>query len=121
MVDGSTLFKLVIIFYGKGTVAKREHYNERVEVHFNEIAYNNEELFYSWLKDNFELYIAEIAKAGETSLVIMDAVSFHKTEVILDFIRNSEAPTTIALIPSGLTSLLQPLDTAVNGPFKQLL
>jgi hypothetical protein len=51
----------------------------------------------------------------------MDAVSFYKTEAILDFIRSSEAPMTTALIPSGLISLVQPLDTAVNGPFKQLL
>jgi hypothetical protein len=48
-------------------------------------------------------------------------VSFYKTEAILDFIRSSKAPMTTALIPSGLISLVQPLDTAVNGPFKQLL
>jgi hypothetical protein len=47
MADGSTPFKPVIIFHGKGTIAKREHYNERIEIHFNEIAYNNKELFYS--------------------------------------------------------------------------
>jgi hypothetical protein len=121
MADGSTPSKPVIIFHGKGTVAKREHYDERVEVHFNEIVYNNEELFCSWLRDIFELYVAEIAEAGETSLIVMDAASFHKTEAILDFIRNSEAPMMTALIPPGLTSLLQSLDTAVNGPFKQLL
>jgi hypothetical protein len=118
MADGSTPFKPVIIFHGKETVAKREHYDERVEVHFNETVYNNEELFYSWLRDTFEPYVAETAEAGFTSLIVMDAASFHKTEAILDFIRNSEAPMTTALIPSGLTSLLQLLDTAVNGPFK---
>jgi hypothetical protein len=47
MADGSTPFKFVIIFHGKGTMAKFEHYNERVEIHFNETAYNNKELFYS--------------------------------------------------------------------------
>jgi hypothetical protein len=51
----------------------------------------------------------------------MDAVSFYKTEAILDFIRSFEAPMTTALIPSGIISLVQPLDTAFNGPFKQLL
>jgi hypothetical protein len=121
MADGSTSFKPVIIFHGKETVAKRERYNEKVEVHFNKTAYNNKELFYNWLKNNFEPYIAETAEADETSLIVMNAASFHKTEAILDFIRNSKAPMTTALIPSGLTNLLQPLNTAVNGPFKQLL
>jgi hypothetical protein len=51
----------------------------------------------------------------------MDAASFHKTEAILDFIRQSTPLITIAFIPPGLTSLVQPLDTAVNGPFKTLL
>jgi hypothetical protein len=51
----------------------------------------------------------------------MNAASFHKTENILDFIRNSEPLITITLIPPGLTSLVQPLDTAVNSPFKQFL
>jgi hypothetical protein len=51
----------------------------------------------------------------------MNAASFHKTEAILDFIRQSTPLMTIAFIPPGLTSLMQPLDTAVNGPFKTLL
>jgi hypothetical protein len=121
MADGSTPFKSVIIFHNKGTMAKREHYNERIEVHFNETVYNNEELFYSWLRNIFEPYVAGTAEANETSLIVMNAVSFYKAEAILDFIRNSEAPITTALIPSGFISLVQLLDTAVNGPFKQLL
>jgi hypothetical protein len=47
MADGSTPFKPVIIFHSKGTVATRENYDERVEVHFNETAYNNEKLFHA--------------------------------------------------------------------------
>jgi hypothetical protein len=121
MADGSTLFKPVIIFHGKGTVAKKEKYDDRVDVQFNETAYNNEELFHIWLRDTYQPYVAQNAIGSEEILIVMDAASFHKTETILDFIRNSEPPMTTALIPPRLTSLVQPLDTAVNGPFKKLL
>jgi hypothetical protein len=66
-------------------------------------------------------FVAGIIKAGETSLIVMNAALFHKTEGILTFIRTSEIPIITALIPPGLTNLVQPLDTAVNGPFKQFL
>ncbi len=46
----------------------------------------------------------------------MDVVSFHKTPKILELLRGMNV--TIALIPPGLTSLLQPLDTAIDGPLK---
>jgi hypothetical protein len=120
MANGSTSFKPVIIFYGKGTVATRENYDERVEVYFNETAYNNEKLFHAWLRDIYQPYVTQQAYNNEESLIVMNAALFHKTENILDFIRNSEPSMTIALIPSGLISLVQPLDTTVNGPFKQL-
>jgi hypothetical protein len=52
MADGSTPFKPVFIFQGKETVAKREHYDDRVDVHFNETAYNKN-LFRKWLKHTY--------------------------------------------------------------------
>jgi hypothetical protein len=45
MADGSTPFKPVIIFHSKRTVAKRENYDAKIQVEFNETAYNNEGLF----------------------------------------------------------------------------
>jgi hypothetical protein len=121
MADGSTPFKPVVIFHGKGTVASKESYDDRVDVHFNDTAYNNEDLFHAWLRDIYQPYVAQNAHGNEESLIVMDAASFHKTEAILDFIRQAELPMTTAIIPPNLTSLVQPLDTAVNGPFKKLL
>jgi hypothetical protein len=121
MADGNTPFKPVVIFHGKGTVASKENYDDRVDVHFNEIAYNNEDLFHTWLCDIYQPYVAQHARGNEESLIIMDAASFHKTEIILDFVRQAEPPMTTALISPGLISLVQPLDTAVNGLFKKLL
>jgi hypothetical protein len=121
MADGSTPFKPVVIFRGTRTVAKKEKYDDGVDIRFNETAYNNEELVHTWLRDTYQPYVAQHADGNEESLIVMDAASFHKTETILDFIRNSEPSMTTALIPPGLTSMVQPLDTAVNGTFKKLL
>jgi hypothetical protein len=63
MANGDTFFRPVVIFHGKGTIASRENYNPRVNVYFNETAYNNEELFFQWLKDVYIPYIEEEAKA----------------------------------------------------------
>jgi hypothetical protein len=49
-------------------------------------------------------------------LLVMDVASFHKTDHIKQ--RLKELKITLALIPRGLTSFLQPLDTAVNAPIK---
>jgi hypothetical protein len=121
MADGSTPFKPVVIFRGKRTVAKKKKYDDRVDIHFNNTTYNNEDLFHTWLRNIYQPYVAQHANSNEESLIVMDAAAFHKTETILNFIRNSEPLITTALIPPGLTSLVQPLDTAVNGPFKKLL
>lgn len=49
----------------------------------------------------------------------MDAAAFHKTDRILQLLRQHNMTT--ALIPGGCTGLLQPLDVCVNQPFKSLL
>jgi hypothetical protein len=121
MADDSTPFKPVIIFHGKGTVARREHYDERVDVYFNETAYNNKDLFHTWLQNTFQPYIMQQVCGIEESLIVMDAAAFHKNEAIRTFIKQAQPSIRTAIIPPGLTSLVQPLDTAVNGPFKQLL
>jgi hypothetical protein len=39
IADGSILFESVVNFYGEGTVANRENYNNWIDVHFNDTVY----------------------------------------------------------------------------------
>ena len=48
-----------------------------------------------------------------------DTAAFHKTPAILQKLRDNYIIP--ALVPPGCTGLLQPLDTAINKPFKELL
>jgi hypothetical protein len=100
---------------------KKPYYNSRVEVHFNPTAYHNKKIFLKWLKDVYQPYIAENIHGEEENLVVMDAAAFHKTPAVIKFFHEASPLMLIALIPPGLTSYLQPLDTAINGPFKKLL
>jgi hypothetical protein len=123
MANSDTPFKPVLIFHGQRTIItkKQPHYNPRVNVYFNPIAYHNKKMFLEWLKDIYQPYIASQAGEGEESMVVMDAAAFHKTPPIIKFLRKAVFPIFTAFIPPGLISHLQPLDTAVNGPFKKLL
>jgi len=53
------------------------------------------------------------------SLLLMDRTAFHVTETILSTLCSNRIIPSI--IPGGCTGLLQPLDTAVNKPFKEYL
>jgi hypothetical protein len=123
MANVDTLFKPILIFYGQRTVIIKEQprYDLRVDVYFNPTAYHNEEMFLEWLEDTYQPYIASQAGEGEESMVVMDAAAFQKTPPIMKFLREAVPPMLTTLIPPGLTSHLQPLNTAVNGPFKTLL
>jgi hypothetical protein len=123
MANGDTPFKPVLIFHGQGIVItkKQPYYDPRVDVYFNPIVYHNEKMFLEWLEDTYQPYIASQAGEGEESMVVMDAAAFHKTPPIMKFLREAAPLILTALIPPGLTNHLQPLNTAVNGPFKKLL
>jgi hypothetical protein len=123
MANGDTPFKPILIFYGQRTVMIKDQprYNPRVDVYFKPTTYHNKEMFLKWLEDTYQPYIASQAGEGEKSMVVMDAAAFHKTPPIMKFLRKAVPPTLTALIPPRLTNHLQPLNTAVNNPFKKLL
>lgn len=54
---------------------------------------------------------------NEDTLLVIDAATFHNTDEIKRKLR--EQNIMLALIPGGCTNLMQPLDIAINKPFKQ--
>ncbi|KZL84919.1 pogo transposable element with krab domain-like [Colletotrichum incanum] len=97
-----------LIFHGKPSSLgcqtegnEGSKYSSQITFEFNDTAYNNEYLL----------------DAGQEYLLVMDVAAFHKTPSILSRLRTNHI--TLSLIPPGTTSLLQPLHTAVNKPFKQ--
>ena len=53
------------------------------------------------------------------NLLVADMYRVQKTDKILDMLKKCN--TTTALVPPGCTSLIQPLDVALNAQFKQVL
>ena len=50
------------------------------------------------------------------TMIVMDVHRAQKTEAVKATLKQQH--TTIAMIPPGCTSLIQPLDVVVNAPFK---
>lgn len=113
--DGVTRLKPNIIFHGaeKSRILADEIdlYAPDVTVSFNPTAYNNEDLLLRWISEELDPILQQ-----KEHLLVMDVAAFHKTEAVLTALRERRVIT--ALIPPGCTSLLQPLDTAVNAAFK---
>ena len=71
-----------------------------------------EELFLEWISKIWALH----AKKFKRSLLILDLFSAHKCDKVKDLLQSLN--TNILFIPSGLTSILQPLDLYINKPLK---
>ncbi|KAJ3454068.1 hypothetical protein MRS44_018700 [Fusarium solani] len=119
--DGVTRLKPKIIFHGAAPPRGRIHeeegylYSPDVTVAFNETAYNNEELFLDWIQQELPTAIEE----KKDFLLVMDVATFHKTKPVTTELKSKNV--TRALIPPGCTSLVQPLDTAINRVIKDYL
>ena len=87
------------------------------QFYLNTIAYNNEELTDQWIDS--ELIPNLNPTVQDEVPLAFDTAAFHKTLAIQQKLYDNHIFT--ALVPLGCTGLLQPLDTAVNKPFKELL
>jgi hypothetical protein len=123
--DGScTRIKAKIVFHGtpsdkggKAEALEKERYHPGVTVEFNKTAYNNEELFSRFIDE--ELVLDTGVSKENPLLLIMDCAAFHKTRDILNKLKDTGVD--VGMVPPRHTSLLQPLDTHINGLFKTLL
>jgi len=125
--SGVPYVRPMIIFKGKEKyngwrtqyfTRKREEeerqYDTRVDVRWNETAYANANLLINWI----ETSLVPVLPSGPR-LLALDVAKFHYTEEVLCTLHSHDI--IASLIPAGCTGLVQPLDVAVNKPFKNIL
>lgn len=64
-------------------------------------------------------YINELKTNNEPMMMVYDSFRGHLEETVKKKFRESDI--SLAVIPGGLTSICQPLDVAINKPFKDNL
>ena len=109
--DGSKLKPMVIL--KRKTVPKVAN-RHRVVIATQEKGWMDIEGMKTWVQ---KVWRARRAGLGRRrSLLVYDAFEAHLTESVkAAFVREN---MNLAVIPGGLTSILQPLDVALNKPFK---
>jgi len=106
----------MIIFHGTGRRMgrERERYYHNVSVECNPTAYMNDNLFERYITEHLIPVLG-----GRPNLFALDLMGSHKTPAVLNCLRQNNI--TPSLIPTGCTSLLQPLDVSVNKPLKEVI
>ncbi|RPA94164.1 hypothetical protein L873DRAFT_1940149 [Choiromyces venosus 120613-1] len=106
----------MVIFHGTGRRLGTEKlcYHSSVLVEYNATAYMNNSLFEKYITN----YLIPTL-GGHPTLFTLDLMRSHKTPTVFQLLRTNNI--TPSLIPTGCTSLVQPLDVLVNKPFKELM
>jgi len=106
----------MVIFRGKGVrLGNESHsYHPGIEVIFNEKAYMNDLVFLNYIET-----LLVPALGGRPTLFCLDLMGSHKTPAVLEKLKSHNI--TPSLIPGRCTSLVQPLDVAINNPFKEIM
>lgn len=91
-----------------------EKFPKGVVIRAQENGWMNNELVVDWLKTVWENRTGGLL--AKKSLLVLDSFRGHLTDK--EKTELCEAHTHLAVIPGGLTGMLQPLDVSVNRPFK---
>ena len=111
LADGTKL-PPVIIF--KLVNVPRQVFPAGVYVRTNPKGWMNEDEMLWWIENVWNL--RSRTSVDPRSLLVLDSFAGHITDIVKR--RFSEKNTNLAVIPSGLTSKVQPLDVAINKSFK---
>lgn len=111
MADGTKL-KPMVIFKRKTT--PKIKFPTGIFVHFHEKGWMDENGVKLWMENVWQRRPG--ALRNQHSLLVWDMFRSHVTESTKN--RLAQNNTKIAVIPGGLTSMLQPLDVSLNKPFK---
>ena len=109
--DGSKL-KPMLIFKRK-TIPKINN-KHGVVVSAQQKGWMDSEQMKVWIEKVWHAWIGDLGR--RKSLLVYDSFEAHVTDTVKASFKREN--TELAVIPGGLTSLLQPLDVSLNKPFK---
>lgn len=112
LADGSKL-PPVIIFRRK-TLPKNANFPSGVTVRAHQKGWMDETGTKDWLNNIWNKRPGALLR--KPSLLVWDAFAAHRSDAIKQ--QAERMKTTLAVIPGGLTSMLQPLDVCLIKPFK---
>ena len=85
---------------------------------FNQNAWSTTEIMQDWLNKVYLPYINKDPLLG-SGLLIIDKASSHIADEVLE--KCCGNLRDVSILPGGCTSIMQPLDVAINRPFKNYL
>ena len=110
--DGTKLSPYVIF---KRKTMPKLHFPKGIIVRVHEKGWMDESLMKEWLR----LVWGRRQNTRQRSLLVLDSFRCHRTESVKNILKDDN--TDLAIIPGGMTSMLQPLDVGINKPMKSAL
>ena len=111
--DGTKLPPMVI--FKRKTLPKGDVFPRGVIVHAQEKGWMDQDGMLLWFKRVLQRRSGSLLR--KPALLVWDSFRAHLTEPVTTALQRDHQ-TIPALIPGGLTSILQPLDVCLNKPFK---
>ncbi|XP_034618018.1 pogo transposable element with KRAB domain [Trachemys scripta elegans] len=115
LANGSKLPPVVI--FKRRTLPKNMQFPAGVIIRAHEKGWMDENGTIEWLEKVWNKRPGAFFK--KPAMLVWDMFRAHKTDEVKNVAKNMK--TTLAVIPGGLTSVLQPLDVCLNKPFKDRL